>query len=314
MSELIQRLRRLRQQAGVVSPAPTSPPQPARQSIEELRRLLGVRQRVGSTVAQAADRELPGIELAPGLRLIDEHLPMPLPAITLDADFAGLGCIDPSRLLHFDTETTGLAGGTGSRAFMIGAADWHGGGLRIRQLLITELRGEGPMLEAFAEWLRPDSVLVSYNGRCFDAPLLVTRYRLSRRDNALQGIAHLDLLFPVRRRFRGVWENCRLATVEKHLLKIDRDDDLPGSQAPAAWLTWLRGGGARDLRRVLQHNRQDVISLADLAFRLAALSGEECDERERPAVAVAAGLSAVPAAAARPAGERAPAPAGANRG
>jgi hypothetical protein len=100
---------------------------------------------------------------------------------------------------------------------MIGAADWREGGLRVRQLLCTQMRAERAMLECFASWLAPDSVLSSYNGRCYDAPLLAARYRLSRIANPLSGLRHLDLLFPVRRRFRGVWENCRLATAETAL-------------------------------------------------------------------------------------------------
>lgn len=319
MSDLTNKLRLLRQQAGVVAGAAPRPSRSASHSIDDLRRLLGIRHRLAISAGPSQDRKLPGVELAPGLSLVEELLPIAQPAAMLDAEFASMGPIEADRLLHFDTETTGLAGGTGTRAFMIGAADWHQGFLRIRQLLITELRGEGAMLEAFAEWLRPDTVLVSYNGRCFDSPLLVTRYRLSRRANALKDIAHLDLLFPVRRRFRGAWENCRLATVEKRLLKVLREDDLPGSEAPAAWLTFLRGGSARDLRRVLQHNRQDVISLADLAFRLAALAGESHDDGCKRSVLVAAagatgGASAAADVAAAHAGERETTPAGADRG
>ena len=152
---------------------------------------------------------------------------------------------------------------------MIGAADWVEGSLRLRQLMITSMAAEAAMLEAFAGWLQPDSVLVSYNGRCYDAPLLATRYRLARQRNPLAGLAHADLLFPVRRRFRGVWENCRLATVEKNWLRVLREDDLPGSEAPRAWLDYLRGGSARDLRRVLQHNDRDLVSLGELCLKLA---------------------------------------------
>ena len=95
------------------------------------------------------------------------------------------------------------------------------------------------------------------------------RYRLARQRNPLAGLAHADLLFPVRRRFRGVWENCRLATVEKNWLRVLREDDLPGSEAPRAWLDYLRGGSARDLRRVLQHNDRDLVSLGELCLKLA---------------------------------------------
>ena len=181
--------------------------------------------------------------------------------------------VDPRHLLFFDTETTGLAGGTGTRAFQIGAADWHrhphhGDGLRVRQLLITTFAAEPAMLRTFAGWLAPTTVLSSYNGRCYDAPLLKTRYRLARLPCPITPLDHVDLLFPTRRRYRGVWENCRLATIERELLGIVREDDLPGSQAPAAWLSYMRGGASSLLRRVCAHNHQDVVTLARLMLRL----------------------------------------------
>jgi uncharacterized protein YprB with RNaseH-like and TPR domain len=151
---------------------------------------------------------------------------------------------------------------------MIGAADWHGGALRIRQLTMRTMAAETEMLGAFRTWIRPDTLLVSYNGKCYDAPLLATRYRLARQTNPLAGLEHVDLLYPTRRRYRGVYENCRLATIERHVLRIVREDDLPGSEAPAAWLSYLRGGSAQTLRRVLAHNHQDVISLSRLLRHL----------------------------------------------
>ena len=202
---------------------------------------------------------------------------MPAPDFDLSLAFAKRHdeSIDPRRLLFFDTETTGLAGGTGTRAFMIGAAEWIGDGLRVRQLLMTTLGAEGAMLDAFAGWLaEKDAVLSSYNGRCYDAPLLKTRYRLARKSDPIASLDHVDLLFPTRRRYRGVWENCRLATIERELLRIVREDDLPGSEAPAAWLNYLRGGSARNLRRVAAHNHQDVVTLALLMMRLVEAEGE----------------------------------------
>ncbi|MCX7034714.1 MAG: ribonuclease H-like domain-containing protein, partial [Arenimonas sp.] len=169
------------------------------------------------------------------------------------------------------TETTGLAGGTGTRAFMIGAADWCDGGLRLRQLTTTTMAAEADMLRTFADWLPAGTVLVSYNGKCYDSPLLNTRYRLARQPSPLTGLLHLDLLHPARRRWKGRWENCRLGTLERRVLDIVRDDDLPGSEAPRAWLDYLRGGSARDLRRVAEHNAQDLRSLAGLCLHLAAL-------------------------------------------
>lgn len=250
--------------ASVATPAQTASPA---SSIDQIRRLLRVRERpLARTLS--TDRELPGEQLAPGLHYREALLPFDDAPEAFDGTFDRKDALPASRLLCFDTETTGLAGGTGTRAFMIGAADWQGGMLRIRQLTIASTAAEPAMLEAFRGWLAPDTVLVSYNGKCYDAPLLATRYRLARMDNPLAGLAHVDLLYPTRRRYRGVYENCRLATIERRVLRIVREDDLPGSEAPAAWLAYLRGGSAHALRRVLQHNHQDVVSLARLLGHL----------------------------------------------
>ena len=277
MSALRDRLRGLRAQAGLPTPAAAAPP--TMRSAEDLRQLLGVRVRASARSAPfpARDRELFGEEIAPGLRYTEEHAEWPEPPVPIDTRFARReDTIDPARLVHFDTETTGLAGGTGTRAFMIGAADWREGRLRLRQLTITTMAAEPAMLRVFAGWLHADSVLVSYNGKCYDAPLLATRYRLARLANPLAGLDHLDLLHPVRRHWKGQWENCRLATAERQLLGVLREDDLPGSEAPAAWLTYLRGGPSTNLRRVAAHNAQDLKSLAGVLLRLSALGADSC--------------------------------------
>jgi hypothetical protein len=252
---------------------PPSPVSTARRNadIDALRRLLGLRERAPSLPPRPrhVDRSLPGTEIADGLWLIESHVAHAKPDAPLPLAFARRDDhVDASNLLFFDTETTGLAGGTGTRAFMIGAADWFDGALRVRQLMIANMAAESAMLRTFASWLSPSTVLASYNGRSYDAPLLRTRYRLARLKDPLHGLDHLDLLHPSRRRWRGRWENCRLATIEREALRILREDDLPGSQAPAAWLAYLRGGASTNLRRVAEHNRQDVATLAQLLLRL----------------------------------------------
>lgn len=272
MSVSLEKLQRLRRQAGHGGPAAASAPlPPAHDPLPALRRMLGIRERSAPpATARARDRTLPGDEIAPGLLLLEQTLPFDAVTPQVDGAFARMEAFRTDNLLFFDTETTGLSGGTGTRAFMVGASDFVPGGLRVRQLLITHLSAEPAMLRAFAGWLAEDTRLVSYNGRCYDAPLLATRYRLARQGMPLAGIEHLDLLFPTRRRYRGVWENCRLATIERHALGIVREDDLPGSEAPGAWLQYLRGGDAGLLRRVLMHNFQDVVTLAHLLLHLSA--------------------------------------------
>lgn len=270
MSDLVSKLRGLRSQAGIIAtPAPRQALPP------DIRRLLSTRKRASNTplAVSVQDRMVHGTEIAPGLRYTEALCESPIPPEYLDVRFARIDAdVERHRLLHFDTETTGLAGGTGTRAFMIGAADWVGSQLRLRQLTITSLAAESAMLRHFAGWIDPDTVLVSYNGKCYDAPLLTTRYRLARMTNPLTGLMHVDLLHPVRRHWKGVWENCRLATAERQLLDVVREDDLPGSEAPAAWLGYLRGGSAVNLRRVAEHNAQDLKSLAGVLRYMEALS------------------------------------------
>ncbi len=276
------------------APALPAVPAPALRTPElgGLRRLLGLRERgvpaARPRAADAEDRHVPGEEIAPGLFLIESFVTQRVPTQPLSLAFAKRETeqVHPRDLLFFDTETTGLAGGTGTRAFMIGAADWHahpqqGEGLRIRQLLMTTMAAETTMLREFAGWLQPGTVFSSYNGRCYDAPLLKTRYRLARQRCPITPLDHVDLLFPTRRRYSGPWENFRLATIERQLLQIVREDDLPGSEAPAAWLNYLRGGSAVNLRRVAEHNHQDVVTLSLLMLRLV-----EEEQRERETLAL----------------------------
>ncbi|RJU09590.1 exonuclease [Xanthomonas campestris] len=271
----------------VQTPA-AAPAMQRRADIGALRKMIGVRERAVSATmpvrAPSLDRHLPGDEIAPGLHLIEAFLPQAIPREALSLAFAKReDAVEPEHLLFFDTETTGLAGGTGTRAFMIGVADWRvdatrGSGLRVRQLMMSTMAAESAMLDLFRSWLTPQTVLSSYNGRCYDAPLLKTRYRLARRGDPISALDHVDLLFPTRRRYRGTWENCKLSTIERQLLRVVREDDLPGSEAPAAWLSYLRGGSARNLRRVADHNHQDVVTLSLLMQRLVAVQAQDSEE------------------------------------
>ncbi|MFD2111828.1 ribonuclease H-like domain-containing protein [Thiorhodococcus fuscus] len=223
--------------------------------------------------------------IAPGVlrldRLLDgrtRHGSAPLSCFVLDPD-PGLQrplvemcsrpeCVDGEGLrwpaVFLDTETSGLAGGTGTWAFMTGVLRQDGAGWRLRQYLLARLDAEPVYLEAVRDELADAGTLVTYNGRSFDGPLLSTRFRLAGFPDPLRDLHHLDLLGPVRRAFGRVWPNCRLATAETRLLRFVREGDLPGSEAPAAWLGWLRQGEIAPLSRVLRHNRWDLLSLAGL--------------------------------------------------
>jgi hypothetical protein len=280
----------LRQQRRpVTSPLPiANAPQPRADDWQDvfdtLRRLRERRPRKIATTtltAHGVDRTLPGEEIAPGLLRHVTHRAWPLASGQIDlGDLAHTSaasrrrgavpipeCVEASRLVFFDTETTGLAGGTGTRAFLVGLARFDGNGLAITQFTTTTMAAETAMLRAVLECLSDDAVLVSYNGKSYDRPLLGTRLRLARIADPLSRFPHLDLLHPTRRRLRHDLPDCRLGTVERRWLHIVRDDDLPGSEAPAAWLAYLRGGSGALLRRVGAHNAQDLASLAALLLR-----------------------------------------------
>ncbi|MBK1648602.1 hypothetical protein CKO36_08350 [Rhabdochromatium marinum] len=139
------------------------------------------------------------------------------------------------------------------------------------------------MLEHIAESLVATTQLISYNGKSFDLSLLVTRCRLAALEGAvaipalakqLEALPHLDLLHAVRRAFARCWPDCRLSTVEQRLLAFDRGQDLPGCEAPAAWLDWLWQGNPRRLPDVVEHNRKDLLSLVALIPALSAVYRE----------------------------------------
>ena len=190
------------------------------------------------------------------------------PAIDLPVDRGRLATLPgqppPDRsLVCLDTETTGLATAAGTLAFLIGLGWWSGTSYRQVQLLLPDQGEEGVLLDEVGRHLPPDAWLVTYNGRGFDWPLLVTRYRMMRRAAPAIG-GHLDLLPHVRRLFRHRLDDARLGTVERMLLGVSRVDDVDGWEIPGRYLGFLRGGPAQPLAAVVRHNDEDVRSLARL--------------------------------------------------
>lgn len=171
--------------------------------------------------------------------------------------------------IYLDTETTGLSGGSGTLAFLVGVATVAEERLSLTQLLMTRFAAEATLLSALEQLLPDNHRLVSYNGKSYDLPLLVSRFRMQGRQPDFAQRDHLDLLHPVRRLFGKRWSDCRLTTVERQLLGFSRTDDLPGSEAPEAWFAYLRAGHGDQLVRVVEHNRQDILSLAAIHHVLA---------------------------------------------
>lgn len=223
---------------------------------------------------------LDGVWVAPGVLLVERRIPLSQThgSVRLEAGLRALGGLatrllgeagDPSGWCLLDTETSGLAGGTGTWVFACGLGRPQGGELVLRQYLLARLDAEPAFLAALTAGLEGCHLLVSYNGKSFDLPLLATRLRLGGMRPGFDGLAHLDLLHPIRRAFSSVWADCRLATAEARLLELRRRGDLPGAEAPQAWLNWLRRGETAGLAGVLEHNRLDLLSLAALPAPLA---------------------------------------------
>jgi len=166
-------------------------------------------------------------------------------------------------LICLDTETTGLGTAVGTLVFLVGLGWWEGAAFRRVQLVLPDEADEAAFLEGVAELIPRDAWLVTYNGRGFDWPLLVTRYRMGRR-TAPPAAGHLDLLPFVRGVFRHRLQDARLRTVERSLLGVRRTGDVESWQIPGIYLDLLRGGPAEPLRAVARHNDEDVRSLARL--------------------------------------------------
>jgi len=170
----------------------------------------------------------------------------------------------PHRLLYLDTETTGLAGGTGTYAFLVGAGFFEEGSFVVQQYFMRDLDEEPALLSALHALLPRFEGLVTYNGRAFDLVLLETRFVLARR--LWPGVRwHLDLLPTARRLWASRLADCRLATVEMHALGLRREADLPGSLIPAFYFEYLRHRTPTALPRLFAHNLQDLLSLVALA-------------------------------------------------
>jgi uncharacterized protein YprB with RNaseH-like and TPR domain len=194
-------------------------------------------------------------------------------------DMASLAISDA---LFLDTETTGLAGGTGTFAFLIGLGWFEGGDFVVCQLFARDFHEEAAMLTQLREAAAEKRFLVTFNGRAFDLNLLAARFILSRMDNPFTMMPHLDLLFPGRRLLGHRLENCRLVTMESEVLGLRRTGDVPGYEIPARYFEWLRTGDAGPLEGVFHHNRLDIVSMAALVHHLAGLMKGRPDEGRFP--------------------------------
>lgn len=172
-----------------------------------------------------------------------------------------------SECLFVDTETTGLGGGAGTIVFTIGMGWFGPDAFHLEQLFLRSFAEEPACLHHMAERLAAHPVPVSFVGKSFDRHRIAARLAVHGMQAPILTQRHLDLYYLARRAWRQELANHRLRTVEEQRLGVYRQDDLPGSEAPVAFMDWIRDGTG-PVDRVLEHNRIDVLSLATLLARL----------------------------------------------
>ncbi|MBT3337480.1 MAG: ribonuclease H-like domain-containing protein [Anaerolineae bacterium] len=199
--------------------------------------------------------------------------PAPLPAILAEwAQDARIKKSPIEKFIFFDTETSGLSGGTGTYAFMVGVGRFEGDKFVLAQFFLRDPAEEPAMLEALAEFFAHGEVLVSYNGKSFDSPLLQTRYKLHSIPVPFEDYAHLDLLHLARRLWRDRLESRSLQSIEKHIMGVTRtNEEVPGYEIPYLYFDYLRDRDATHMKGVFYHNKIDILSLAALLNHAAAM-------------------------------------------
>jgi uncharacterized protein YprB with RNaseH-like and TPR domain len=188
-----------------------------------------------------------------------------LPRDLLDAISSGqIRGVPPAKWCFLDTETTGLAGGSGTYAFLVGVGRITPQGFRVRQFFMRDFGEEASQLSALTEHLKQFEVLITYNGRTFDQPLLETRFRMQRQKPPFSALEHLDLLFGARRLWNLRFDSCRLMELENQILGVERHGDLPGEMIPYVYFEYVRTREIFRLMPVFHHNAIDILTLACL--------------------------------------------------
>ncbi|MCX8067429.1 MAG: ribonuclease H-like domain-containing protein [Anaerolineae bacterium] len=206
---------------------------------------------------------------------LDAFLKVSPEALAVLGNDPAIGSASLTGTLFLDTETTGLSGGTGTMAFLVGLGFFEGERFRILQLFLRDPGDEPAMLQFLEEFLPRFSLLVTFNGRGFDLPILEARFILARRPFPLAATPHLDLLPPARRLWRERLPSRALTALERDVLGVLRDqEDIPSGVIPLVYRDYLRTGDARELPRIFYHNRMDILSMVTLAARMGSALAE----------------------------------------
>jgi uncharacterized protein YprB with RNaseH-like and TPR domain len=196
---------------------------------------------------------------------------------------------NPESIVFLDTETSGLAGGTGTFAFLVGVGRYTQEGFHLTQFFMRDPLEESALLLALEDFLAPCRTVVSFNGKAFDVPLLDTRYTLQGWKSPFRNLAHVDLLHLARRLWRDRLPSRTLANLEVQILHASRtDEEIPGWMIPQIYFDYLREGDARPLQRVFYHNAMDVVSLAALLNHTSSLLEEPLSQQTSELIDLAA--------------------------
>ncbi|UCD41538.1 MAG: ribonuclease H-like domain-containing protein, partial [Chloroflexota bacterium] len=178
---------------------------------------------------------------------------------------SGLTRFSPESISFIDTETSGLAGGTGTYAFLIGIGNFTKQGFKLSQFFMRDPFEEPAQLAAVLGALDKTEVLVTYNGKSFDIPLLNTRFITNSEPPPLISQSHIDLLHLARRLWRDRLTSRTLGSIEENILALQRtEEDIPGWMVPTIYFDYIKSGDARPMKGVLYHNAMDILSLASL--------------------------------------------------
>jgi len=183
--------------------------------------------------------------------------------------------IELNKTIFLDTETTGLAGGSGTYPFLVGVGYFDSGQFLLKQFFMRDYGEERALLADLSELLTRYPYIVTYNGKGYDIPILKTRYILNRIKTSLEFEGHLDLLFPARRVWKQRVKDCSLSNLENVILGVEREIDIPSYMIPQAYFDFLRSGEKEKIKLILEHNAGDIVSLAALLAHL-------CQILERP--------------------------------
>jgi uncharacterized protein YprB with RNaseH-like and TPR domain len=198
-----------------------------------------------------------GVTLGGALRTQAEH-------VVFTSNDDEHAAFDPTTCVYMDTETTGISGGTGTVAFLVGVGYFEGDVFRLDQCFMRDFDDEEPMLRYLDEIFKRFETVITYNGKTFDVPLLRTRFIQNRMPFRLDSAMHFDLLHAARRIWKRRLRDCSLGSIERNVLGVVRDQDVPGMEIPQIWLDYIRSRDARKLDRVFSHHELDILSLVTL--------------------------------------------------